>query len=169
MLKIGFKIEKKCMKEHPFFKWCFSVCVWVCVLCVCVCKRVPEDNKSHLLPCFPERPSLSCANRLAEEEKGPALMCCMWRIYWRAEPLNQWCRKCIIRTVSSPLNTNHQPFPPLHSSTPHSSTLSPEGPYWKHTHTNTHIHTHTFVRMNWAYMGLLSSLTMRYNTFLENT
>lgn len=83
-----------------------TVCGAACRVHACTCVRVyvwvPEDNKSHLCAWFPEWPSPSCANRLAKEEKGPALMCCMWRIYWRAETLNKWSRKCIIRTVSPP-------------------------------------------------------------------
>ena len=129
---------EECARMSEHLQMCLCVCARVCV-----CVWVPEDNRSHLSPRFPEWPSLSCANRLAKEEKGPALMCCMWRIYWRAEPLNQWCRKCIIRTASPP-HTHHPltPTPPPTPKPPPSPTPTPslEGSGWK---THTHLRPYT--------------------------
>ena len=142
----------KCARKSEHLQMCPCVCV-----CVCVRERVPEDNRSHLSPRFPEWPSLSCANRLAKEEKGPALMCCMWRIYWRAEPLNQWCRKCIIRRASHP--------PPTHTHTyttgwpPHPQTTSLTRPRLPPLRDPDGRHTHTFtpIHIGFACMWNLSS------------
>lgn len=95
---------------------------------------------------FPVQPSLSCANRLAREEKrGPALMCCMWRIYWSAKPANQWSRKCIIRTMSP------TPAPPR------------VGGYnitRKNINSQTHIHTLTRVHAHTCAMNGLTHVVL---------